>query len=232
MSSVVAETFSQPSKAYTLSYILFSYAVIFSLISLESSGNDAIAYFIIVAIVGGFFGTFLFLLKPIEKIMFYYFNWRYKNKFYSLGWAFYSPYLTEAKGQVIGGLFFSLTCFMALVNSNFNMLTKENTFIIQIGLIIMGSIICISSLRKFNRLKRKIQVLSLYYKEVGEPDSARDSNTIYPTLIEDLRHALNRKDWDEAYIIEKKYKSLKQEKLNRRLKNTKKLLEKTPNNQD
>ena len=63
MTTVVANTITNSSKVNNLGYVLISYALLFSLISLKQAGDPA-AYLITISIIGGFLGTFLFLIKP------------------------------------------------------------------------------------------------------------------------------------------------------------------------
>ena len=76
---------------------------------------------------------------------------------------------------------------------------------IRIGLIVMAIVIGEVSRRRCKRLKRKFEVLGLYYDQV---ELMPEPNPYYPDLIGNLRLALNRKDWDEAYLIEDSYYGL------------------------
>jgi hypothetical protein len=205
VSSVIAGTISQPSRVHNLAYVLVGYAITITLIPSLGESGDSSAYLITIAIIGGFFGTFLFLVKPIEYLMKHYFRRYYKIDVPELiPRAFDSPYLIEAKGQIIGGVFFSLTCFIALANPNISYLTEVMALLLRIGLIAMGSIVGIIDILRFNRLKSKMRLLLLYYEEVEKSYP----NEIYPAVINDLRQALARKDWNEAYLIEIKYNRL------------------------
>ena len=119
---------------------------------------------------------------------------------------FYSPYLNEIVGKNVGRLLFSFTCLIALFNSNFSMLLEDNLIIIQIVLMLMFVLTGYATIREFNRLFNKFTVLGLYYESIQQlkPYSK------FPSLIDDLRNALNRKDWDEAVLLTRKYQSLKE----------------------
>ena len=151
MSTVIAESFSQPSKAYNIAYLLFSYAVTFSLVPMTDFGDPS-EYLIFVAIIGGFFGTFLFFLKPFENLIYILFKLGILSDVSSLftirassftqisdlkrfQWVFYSKYLSEVRGKIIGGLCFFTTCLIiTFYNANFKIVSIENVLIIKIFL--------------------------------------------------------------------------------------------------
>lgn len=205
--NVVLESFSEKSTAYKLGYILLGYSFVLLFLPLKDGGESA-TYLVTLAITGAFIGAFLVFLKPLKYISHKLYSRDYKKTHQKEipAYLYYSPYLNESKGEIYGGILFSLTCLLALFNTNFNLLSDTTAWIIRIGLMIFGLAIFILTFRRYNRLKKRFPVLELYYTQVESRIYQGKSE-----ITNDLRLALNRKDWEAAFSIMRKYNERKRD---------------------
>lgn len=207
MSTPVLENFSQSSKAYKFGYILIGYSLTFLGIPL-TKGGDPTTYLITVAIVGGFIGTSFVFIKPLKILLYVFYKRQYKSKHSKVlpPNIYFSPYLNEAKGEVYGGILFSGTCIIAFFNSNFDLVSFENVLIIRAGLIALSVVVGVLTYRRYDRIKYRFGILELYYEQVESRVYSKSGQ-----IIDDLRLALNRQDWDEAFTILGNYTKFKEE---------------------
>lgn len=185
MASVVSESITKSSKTYNLSHLIFGYALAFSFFSLQDFVTVP-EYFVYVATVGGFIGTFLLFFNPWEKLFFLFFRER----------EFYSPYLYDIRGKIVGGFYFFLTCLViSFFNSNFENLNLAYVNTISFFLVAMGGIIIVISIYELFKLGEKIDLLTKYYGEIRVDTTMKED---YYRNADGVRDALIRGDWTEV----------------------------------
>jgi len=184
LSSTIVSSMSKPSQIHNLSYIFVGYAIVSTLIpmSLTESFTD---YLLLIGLAGGFVGTFLFFLKPAEIVI----GFLLKQKMGS-DWnvdAFISPFLAETKGKITGGIYYSATAFVMILNLNLVNPLRVN-FEISVVLAIMSLIVLAIAVREGKKLPTRIRIITIFYDSCVK-------GTLPMGL---LRMALIRGDWIEA----------------------------------
>ena len=187
MSAVVAESVSKPSRVYNLYYVIFGYVVAASLIS--PSKLELSDYILLVAIGGGFLGTFLFFIKPVKMLLYVYMNRRFGASLT----AFNSPYLSESKDKIAGGFYFTLSSVVVAVSPNASIFVGENQYL-RILIVLLGIIALLFSLARALRFHEKIRVVIIYYRNLTEGYLDRASIPL-------LRVAFERGDFEEVNAI-------------------------------
>lgn len=198
MSTVILESFSQSSKAYKLGYIIVGYAL--ASLFFQITGFSDLEKIASVAISGSFIGTTIVFVKPLKFILYHFYDKSYQSEKggHIPASVYYSPYLEDEKGEIYGGILFSSTCFLALIHFFVNFSISDSlSILIVILLPLAGLFILILTYRRYNRLKSYFDVLNFYYDEI----KTRVYNRKDELLVDDLRLALNRKDWNEAHAI-------------------------------
>jgi hypothetical protein len=190
---------SKPSRAHNFAYVIFGYALAYTLIQ-RAAVESTTDFLLLIAIAGGFIGTFLFFTKPEEKLLLLLFYLRTNTRI-SVMIVFSSAYLTEIKGKITSYTYFFLTCMIlaynrtalgGLVNASFPLLY-----------VVLGAatVVLLMSVREIIRLPRKMRVLQSYYGALTANRTDTYQERRFREILTDLRYALDRGDWTEAGIL-------------------------------
>lgn len=189
LSTIVSDIMARPSRMHNLAYLLFGYAIASTVISVTQTESLS-DYILLIGITGGFVGTFMFYIKPIEKLLLIILRLRLNLKKI----PFDSPFLIETKGKIIGGIYFSLICFIIISNPNLRKLILENPWLPAFLAMACSIIFCIS-LYEALKLPKKIEIVNYYYNHITDEISV---------VIALLKGALERGDWIEANAMYEK----------------------------
>ena len=187
MSTIISSMISRPSRIHNVAYILFGFAIASAVVPISEIANLS-DYLLIIAIIGGFVGTLLFYIKPVEGIQLLILRIFLKlEKTYGD-----SPFLTETKGKIIAGSYFFFACLITMFNSNLQGIIVKGPLWLSYFIPLAGIIVFVMSIYEAFKLPQKVMILNHYYSFAGD--------RLTP-LMSQLKGALERRDWIEAELL-------------------------------
>lgn len=188
MSELLTAITSKPSRVHNLAYIIFGYVFASALVS-TSHIESLSDYLLLVGLMGGFIGTFLFYIKPVERLL---------SIILGRPGSLSSPFITEMKGKIIGGTYFSLSLFIISFNPNLRKLILGYPWL-QPSLLVAAIVVFLINLYDARKLPDRVRVIDAYYRYVGEVlNPLHRSVAISVESLGSFKAALARGDWLEA----------------------------------
>lgn len=179
-----------------LSYLLFAFSISSTILKYISADPNApadpIKTVFIILLIASVIGAFLGKIRPIERGLKKFFEWKKKHKYV----PFSSPYIAEEKNKLIASIYFFLSILSVVY---YNPLELTN---IRIALTVLVLLMLIVSIYDSWKLPHKLRLLDRYYDLASRID---------PQILITVRNALARKDWQEIEMqlrqLEGKYNS-------------------------
>lgn len=194
MSTIVSGITSRPSRIHNLVYVIFGYVVASAVVPTTQVENLS-DYLLLVSLVGGFIGTFLFYIKPVESIL----SLVASRREYISQTVLTSPFLIETKGKIISGIYFFMLCHITVWNPNLSNLIWEN-LLLPAFLITISLIVLYVSRREVSLLYLRVFSVEYYYRLVSrKPDHMTEAKR--NLVLGQLKAALERGDWIESWRI-------------------------------
>lgn len=207
MSIATDITVSKPSKALNIIYFIFGYVLASALIPLQF---DVMEQIIVIIAIGSIFATFLYYIKPVERVLLVVVFLLQKNqqkKGFSLFGdiarlpgtrgtpyllsspeVFNSPMIAYEKAKIKGAVFFSIVVLVSGSTLDLIGIPQPLMFLVIFSLPTL-----IVAIWEVGALWMSINVLVYFY------DFLRSGVSIQ--VVSDLRKAIDRKDWLEAKIM-------------------------------
>lgn len=171
----------KPSKALNLTYVIFGYVLASILLPPDLSVQEQL---VTVITVGGLFGTFLFLVKPIDRLLVLILAIK---KDYSLSPSA-SPLVAEDKMKMNAAVFFSLSVLLSEP-----LLSRVNlSFPLHIH--ILGAIptLVVAVWEALMLVLNKARIIEAYYRSVRAGQNE---------IAIEISRAIEGRDWEKANSI-------------------------------
>jgi hypothetical protein len=196
---------SKPSKALNIVYLIFGYVVASTILPVR---YDTLEHVSIIITVGSIIGTFLFYIKPIERVLFVIFTmWQKQISgggslfgdlkqveatmtpiYLTAGDVFNSPMIAYDKMKINGAIFFSVSILAS--GSALNLIGLPQP---QIYFVLLSLPTFIVACWEGHVLWKKVNVLLFFYDFMRSREPSEVTNA--------LKKAVEGEDWLEASII-------------------------------
>lgn len=183
---------TKPSKLFNLVYFLFGYILASAFV--PSVGFDAQGL-LVIGIVAGAIGTFLFYARPIERVLLLaLLLWNKGDRFSwpqgGLSGTFGSVLLQNAKEKILGGGYFFLSLQLLVFSGR---LSTHAPKWLEAILLAFSAVPLIVAYYEASGFPLKLHILATYYRSLGGNEDAE--------LATSLSDALRRRDWLAARNI-------------------------------